>query len=310
MYLVLKKQISTMNIKEFFKQFRIFDGGMGQELLARGIKPISNLWSATALLKEEYHQTVIDTHIDFINAGAEVILTNTFGARLRRCEDTKIVDKFEYLNQTAVNLAKKAVDKTGKKILIGASLPPQNFTYMSDLGPDKNKIFENFKKQADLINEGTDFFYLDVMCSLEEAEIGINSIKHLNKEFIVGLHYKKDGKLPSGEYFIDVLKALKKYKPLAVTGSCVSVEDTLSMKKDLNDIDIPFGFKINAFKEIPFGWKPDATNPNEVLGKDTDITTEKFLDISQQLIDLGSKIIGGCCEITPSHISKLKKLKC
>ena len=82
------------------------------------------------------------------------------------------------------------------------------------------------------------------------------------------------------------------------------------MKKDLKDIDIPFGFKINAFKEIPFGWKPDATNPNEVLGKDTNITREKFLDISQQLIDLGSKIIGGCCEITPSHISELKKLKC
>ena len=50
--------------------------------------------------------------------------------------------------------------------------------------------------------------------------------------------------------------------------------------------------------------------PNEVLGKDTDITTEKFLNISQQLVDLGSKIIGGCCEITPSHISELKKLKC
>ena len=56
MYLVVKNEISTMNIKEFFKQFRVFDGGMGQELLARGIKPISNLWSATALLKEEYHQ--------------------------------------------------------------------------------------------------------------------------------------------------------------------------------------------------------------------------------------------------------------
>ena len=181
---------------------------------------------------------------------------------------------------------------------------------MSDLGPDKNKIFANFKKQADLINEGTDFFYLDVMCSLEEAEIGINSIKHLDKEFIVGLHYKKDGKLPSGEYFVDVLNALKKHNPLAVTGSCVSVEDTFSMKEDLKNIDIPFGFKINAFKEIPFGWKPDATNPNEVLGKDTDITTEKFFNISQQLIDLGSKIIGGCCEITPAHISKLKKLKC
>ena len=106
MYLVQKIRISIMGIKEFFKQFRVFDGGMGQELLARGIKPISNLWSATALLKEEYHQTVVDTHIDFINAGAEVILTNTFGARLRRCEDTDIVDKFEYLNKTAVDLAK------------------------------------------------------------------------------------------------------------------------------------------------------------------------------------------------------------
>ena len=53
MYLVQKIRISIMGIKEFFKQFRVFDGGMGQELLARGIKPISNLWSATALLKEE-----------------------------------------------------------------------------------------------------------------------------------------------------------------------------------------------------------------------------------------------------------------
>lgn len=299
-----------MDIKKKLSQFIVFDGGMGQELLARGVKPIANLWSATALLEKKYHQTIIDTHLDFINAGAEVILTNTFGARLRRCEDTDIEDKFEYLNKTAVDLAKDAVQKSGEKILIAASLPPQNFTYMSDLGPDKNKIFENFKKQADLINEGTDFFYLDVMCSLEEAEIGIDSIKHLNKEFIVGLHYKKDGKLPSGEYFIDVLRALKKYKPLAVTGSCVSIEDTLSMKEDLKNIDIPFGFKINAFKKIPFGWKPDATNPNEVLGKDSNITTEKFLSISQQLIDLGAKIIGGCCEITPKHISKLKNLKC
>ena len=299
-----------MDIKKKLSQFIVFDGGMGQELLARGVKPIANLWSATALLEKKYHQTIIDTHLDFINSGAEVILTNTFGARLRRCEDSDIEDKFEYLNKTAVNLAKDAVQKSGKKILIAASLPPQNFTYMSDLGPDKNKIFENFTKQADLINKGTDFFYLDVMCSLEEAEIGIDSIKHLNKEFIVGLHYKKDGKLPSGEYFIDVLRALKKYKPLAVTGSCVSIEDTLSMKEDLKNIDIPFGFKINAFKKIPFGWKPDATNPNEVLGKDSNITTEKFLSISQQLIDLGSKIIGGCCEITPKHISKLKNLKC
>ena len=298
-----------IDLYKYFNQVRIFDGGMGHELLARGVKQISNLWSASALIQEEYHKTVIDTHLDFINAGAEVILTNTFGARMKRCEECNIVEKFEFMNKTAVLLAKKAVEMSGKKVLIGASLPPQNFTYISDLGSDKNKIFQNFKKQADLINFGTDFFYLDVMCSLEEAEIAINSIKHLNKKFIVGLHFKENGLLPSKENFIDVIQSLKKYKPLGITGSCVALKDTLSIKDQLKNIEIPFGFKINAFKEIPKGWKPDNTNPNEVLGKDTDLTLEKFFYASKQLVNFGSKIIGGCCEISPEHISKLVKLK-
>ena len=60
--------------KDFFKKIRILDGGMGQELLARGMKPNSTLWSANAILDENYHQLVLDTHIDFIKAGAEVIV--------------------------------------------------------------------------------------------------------------------------------------------------------------------------------------------------------------------------------------------
>ena len=53
--------------KDYFKQTRILDGGMGQELLARGMKPNSTLWSANAILDENYHQLVLDTHLDFIN---------------------------------------------------------------------------------------------------------------------------------------------------------------------------------------------------------------------------------------------------
>ena len=52
--------------KDYFKQTRILDGGMGQELLARGMKPNSTLWSANAILDENYHQLVLDTHLDFI----------------------------------------------------------------------------------------------------------------------------------------------------------------------------------------------------------------------------------------------------
>ena len=66
---------------DFFKKVRILDGGMGQELLARGMKPIGSLWSASAILNKKYHKLLFNTHLDFIKAGAEVIVTTTFASR-------------------------------------------------------------------------------------------------------------------------------------------------------------------------------------------------------------------------------------
>lgn len=226
---------------DYFQKFRILDGGVGQELLARGVKPVSNLWSTTALLKKEYHNILLDCHLDFINAGAEIILTNTFGSRRRRLEENNLLSEFENLNLTALKIAEEAVKKSGKKIIIAGSLPPQNFTYISDLGDDKKLIEKNFHDQAKILNNGVDLFYLDVMSSLEECEIAIQSIKEFNKPFIIGIHFKKNGLLPSGEMFIDVVKKLNRYNPLAITGSCVSYEDIISIKNDFKNLSLPFG---------------------------------------------------------------------
>ena len=65
----------------FFKKIKILDGGMGQELLARGLISRGTLWSASALMEEKNHKLLIDTHLSFINAGADVITTNTFSSR-------------------------------------------------------------------------------------------------------------------------------------------------------------------------------------------------------------------------------------
>ncbi len=62
--------------KDFFKKTRILDGGMGQELLNRGLKPKGTLWSAHALIDKECHQMIIDTHLDFINAALLLIVTS------------------------------------------------------------------------------------------------------------------------------------------------------------------------------------------------------------------------------------------
>ena len=92
----------------FFKKTKILDGGMGQELLARGMEPNGTLWSANALLQEKYHQLLLDTHLDFIKAGADVIVTTTFTTRKVRLRDNKVEDKFEYLNVKAGEIAQKA----------------------------------------------------------------------------------------------------------------------------------------------------------------------------------------------------------
>ena len=281
---------------------------MGQELLNRGVKPHGTIWGASALLHKKYHKTVIKTHLDFIEAGAEVIVTNSFGSRKRRLIENNLEKKYKNLNRLAGKLAKDAVKKSKKNILIAGSLPPQNFTYFADLGKDLKFINDNFKSQANCLKPFVDFFYLHVMSSYKECNIAINAILPLKKEILIGIHLRKGGKLPSGESFISVVKKLEKYKPLGVLASCVSVEDVSKVIKNINKIKIPFGFKINAFEHIPAGWKPDSNNPKVQLGKRKDLTPKKFLNICKKFNKSGAKIIGGCCEIKPSHIKALKNL--
>ena len=78
--------------KDFFKNIRILDGGMGQQLLAKGLISKGTLWSATANLDKNFHDLVVDVHLSFINAGSEVILTNTFAARKIRLIQNKVED--------------------------------------------------------------------------------------------------------------------------------------------------------------------------------------------------------------------------
>ena len=80
---------------------------MGQELLTRGMEINRTLWSANAVLDEKYHQSLLDTHLDFIKSGAEVIVTATFTTKRLRLRDNNIENKFEYLNKKAGEIAKK-----------------------------------------------------------------------------------------------------------------------------------------------------------------------------------------------------------
>ena len=116
----------------YFKTTKILDGGMGQELLAKGLVSKGTLWSTSAVLEEKYHQLLVDVHLSFINAGADVIVTNNFSSRRIRLIQNKVGEKFNYVNQKACELANKAREISKKNILIAGSLPPQDGTYVVD----------------------------------------------------------------------------------------------------------------------------------------------------------------------------------
>ena len=302
--------------KDFFKKTRILDGGMGQELLNRGLKPKGTLWSAHALIDKGCHQMVIDTHLDFINAGAEVIVTTTFTARRTRLIQNDCEEYFEKINIKAVELAQKARDISKKEVLIAGGLPNQKQTYSADLGEDLDLIKKNFYDQAKLLKHGIDFFYLDVMSSGLECEIALKAIESCNLPVLVGIHLKDNGQLPSGEKVIDIVKKYKNNKWLGIIMACVSPEAYESVMNDLQKLDIPYGFKLNAFKKIPEGYTVaskdqwgNAGNPITVLGKNTNLNESKFYEYAKKFKENGATILGGCCEIRPSHIKETAKLK-
>ena len=126
---------------DYFSKVRILDGGMGQLILSKGLKPKGSLWSGTALIDKKYHQMIIDSHLDFIKSGADVIVTNNFAGRRIRMIQNNVEELFDYANEKAGELALKAKEISKKNILIAGSLPAQNDTYAVDKR-DKNIINE------------------------------------------------------------------------------------------------------------------------------------------------------------------------
>ncbi len=297
----------------FFKKTRILDGGMGQELLARGMETNGTLWSANALLKEKYHKLLLDTHLDFIEAGAEVIVTTTFTTRKTRLRDNNVEDKFEYLNNKAGEIALKA-KQLNPHILIAGGLPPQFLTYEADTRKD-NEILDNFNSQAKVLDPYVDFFYFDVLSSIRELRIAIKSIEEFNKPYLIGAHISEGTNLPSGEKISEILTYIKHEKLLGIILSCVSPENYELNLDEMKNLGVPFGFKLNAF--IKTNPKPNYTgafndsktgNPNEFLGVREDLTPEKMSEFASKFKDAGATILGGCCETRPAHIKEFSKL--
>ena len=302
--------------QDFFSEVRILDGGMGQNLIAKGLITKGSLWSATALIDKKYHQLVVDSHLDFINSGAEVIVTTNFAARRERMIQNNVEKYFDYANEKAGELALKAKEISKKKIYIAGSLPAHNITYVLDQR-NNSDIEKNFYDQAKLLKPFIDFYYLDVLCGSKECEIALNVTEKLNLPVLVGLHVKKNGKLPSKESISDVVNKCKNKNWLGLIVACSSPEIIENSVNEIKKLNIPFGYKANLWKveePVPIYKFSSPENkigndPAKVMGSREDYTDEKFFEFSKKMMEKGATIFGGCCETMPHHIKKISNLK-
>ena len=195
-------------------------------------------------------------------------------------------------------------------------MPGQNDTYVLDQR-DRKIIEKGFYDQAKLIKPFVDFFYLDVMSGSKECKIAMNVTEKFNLPVLIGLHIKKNGRLPSDESITEVVKKCKSNNLLGVISACVSPEIIENTANEMKDLKIPFGYKANLWKDeepVPvhkFALPTDeiGANPVDTMGTRDDYTGEIFLEFSKKMMGKGATILGGCCETKPFHIREISKLK-
>ncbi len=302
--------------KNYFNKLRILDGGLGQELHARGLISKGTLWMTSAVLNEKYHKLIIDTHLDYINAGAEVITTSTFSSRSIRMSQNKVSHLFEFANKKSCELAIKAKEKSKSEVLIAGSIPAQFDTYKEDKR-DNKIIHESFMNQIKCIIEFVDFIYLDVISSGREIAIATEIIEKFNKSILVGIHLSKNGRLPSGENIEQVINKYKSSSWIGIISSCVSIEIAEKSINELKISNLPFGYKVNLWghdEPSPIGrinkanYYEDAVNLNTVMGK-REVEDSVFKNLGKKFVENGATILGGCCETNPKHTKILSSLK-
>jgi homocysteine S-methyltransferase len=262
----------------------VADGGMGVVLSAAvpGLRcpEEANLRAPDA---------VVAVHVSFINAGADLIETNTFGANRHKLAQHFLEDDFERINSTGVKLARDAREITGREVFIAGSMGPTGELASEEAFAEQARILEG---------RGADVIMLETFFNLGELELAIGAVRSVTK-------------LP--------LVALLSFDSDAVTLAGVSAREA---GERLRELDLAaFGANhgrgpaaaLNALAEMAGHGAVLAALPNVGLATFTGArvafphaTPEYFAEFAARARSLGAQLIGGCCGTTPAQIAAIR----
>ena len=285
----------------------VMDGSMGNELLARRSDLVTGLWSAQYLI--DAPELVKEIHLDYINAGADLIITNTYSTIPSYLSKQKAEDKMPELINLAGKLAREAVKDSKKKVTVAGSLPPLEESYRPDLVIDKEEAVPIYETLIKELTPYVDIFICETMSSIKEMQHVIQALQNLDNEKPVWISWSlkedKKNQLRSGESIKEAFIASASIKPEAYLFNCTdpfAITEGLKQLKELTQK--PIGGYPNVFN-VPDGWTLD----NDVQVSVRDLSVEKFLEFAEEWRNLGATIIGGCCGIGPKFINAVADKK-
>ncbi len=285
----------------------VMDGSMGNELLARRSDLVTGLWSAQYLI--DAPELVKEIHLDYINAGADLIITNTYSTIPSYLSKQKAEDKMSELIHLAGKLAREAVKDSKKKVTVAGSLPPLEESYRPDLVIDKEEAVPIYETLIKELTPYVDIFICETMSSIKEMQHVIEALQNLDNEKPVWISWSlkedKKNQLRSGESIKEAFNASASIKPEAYLFNCTDPFAITEGLKELKELtQKPIGGYPNVFN-VPDGWTLD----NDIQVSVRDLSVEKFLEFAEEWRNLGATIIGGCCGIGPEFIKAVADKK-
>ncbi|MHA1743015.1 MAG: homocysteine S-methyltransferase family protein [Candidatus Heimdallarchaeota archaeon] len=281
-------------LKVLEERVLLLDGGMGSLLIAEGLPPGTppDSWNATK-------PTVIQRiHKEYFLAGADAVLSNTFGASRLKLAAHGFADKVEEFNRKAIGNARAACPK-GR--FIAGDIGPSG-KFLPPVGSATIKDFEeNYLEQAEILADcGVDFFFIETMVDLKEAEAATKAVKKVSDvPVFTSITFQKTKR---GFFTIMGNTVEECVSTLTNAGADVLGANCTIGSDEMIDL-VPIMRKLT---DKPLVFKPNAGRP-QLVGTETIYPTgpQAFATDIIQIVSLGGQIIGGCCGTNPTYIKHI-----
>ena len=295
----MKTNESTFR-KHLFELTRpiITDGAMGTMLHERGI-PIDACFDELNLTQPAI---VAEIHRDYIQAGAEVIKTNTFGANRTKLERHGLEDRVQEINKAAVNLVQRVQLASFKDVMIAGDVGPLGVPLAPFGRVQQDEAYQIYKEQVEgLIEGGVDLILIETMVDLYAVSAAVDAVRDLDPDMpvIASMTFTRDQRTLLGDTPREVAQRMAEFNVDVIGVNCSGgPAQLLRILREMKD----------AVPDAHFSVMPNAGFPEKVGGRIMyPAGPEYFHDYALAFWRAGANVIGGCCGTTPAHIEVIVK---